>query len=250
MDSHLLAGEQPYELDDGKLVYVPPAEEPHAVSHGALGALLWAHRASDRSVAIDMLTRVSELSERAPDAAIYPAQRDPRTGGRQLEELAFEIMSTETRSDAAHKADQLSKRGVRRVFAIDIVRKRAFEWSAKLEDWTILASNASIEDPALAVPLPISALVDAAHAEAAMVRAFRERRHPEFIAEREEGREQGRQEGRVAALRAMLTTLLVQKHGPLAPSQVARLEQAGATQLERYLDRVLTATTLEDVLAE
>lgn len=246
MDSHLLAGEQPYELDDGKLVYVPPAEEPHAVSHGALGALLWAHRASDRSVAIDMLTRVSELSERAPDAAIYPSERDPRTGGRQLEELAFEIMSTETRSDAAHKADQLSKRGVRRVFAIDIVRKRAFEWSAKLEDWTILASNGRIEDAALAVPLPISALVDAAHAEAAMVHAFRERRHPEFVAEREEGREEGREE----ALRAILKRQLVQKHGPLAPAHVARLERARTTQLERYLDRVLIMTTIDDALAD
>jgi hypothetical protein len=238
VDSHLLAGEQPYELDDGKLVYVPPAEEPHAVSHGALGALLWAHRAADRSVAIDMLTRVSETSERAPDAAIYPSARDPRTGGRQLEELAFEIMSTETRTEAAHKADQLSKRGVRRVFAIDIVRKRAFEWSAALEDWSILASNGSIEDPALAVPLPIAALVDAANAETAMVHAFRERRHPEFLAERAD------------AQRTTLAKQLAQKFGPLPADATTRIASAPAEALERYLERVLTAATLADVLAD
>lgn len=237
MDSHLLAGEQPYELDDGKLVYVPPAEEPHAVSHGALGALLWAHRAPDRSVAIDMLTRVSETSERAPDAAIYPSEREP-TGRRKLEELAFEIMSTETRTEAARKADQLSTRGVRRVFAIDIVRKRAFEWSVPLKDWSILASNASIEDPALAVPLPIPALVDAANAEAAMVHAFRARRHPEFLAERAD------------ALRTTLAKQLAQKFGPLPADAAARIAGASDEVLDRYLDRVLTAATLADALAD
>ncbi|MDX2086785.1 MAG: Uma2 family endonuclease [Kofleriaceae bacterium] len=246
VDDHLLTGEHRYELDDGKLVYVPPAEEPHAVSHGALGALLWAHRAADRSVAIDMLTRVSELSERAPDAAIYPTARDEQTGGRQLEELAFEIVSTESLGQAARKATQLSQRGVRRVFALDIVRQRALEWSAPLETWSMLASNVAIEDPALAVPLPIRALVDAAHAEAAMVRAFRERRHPEFVAEREEGRE----EGQAQTSRAILTKLLLQKFGPLSPADLQRIATAELAQLERYLERVLTSATVAQVLAD
>src|SRR5690242_2780958 len=97
VDVRLVGVENRYEIDDGELVYVPPADEPHAVSHGALGALLRAHRAADRSVAIDMLTRTSETSDIAPDASIYPTERDERTGGRRLEEIAFELMVSERR---------------------------------------------------------------------------------------------------------------------------------------------------------
>jgi len=246
VDDHLVNGHHRYEVDDGRLVYVPPAEEPHAVSHGALGALLHAHRAPDRAVAIDMLTRVSELTERAPDAAVYPRDRDPQTGRRQLEELAFEIVSTETLGDAAKKAAQLSGRGVRRVFAIDIGRKRAFEWSRALGGWGMLASNATIEDVALDVPLPIAALIDAALAEPAIVHAYRARRHPEFLAERAEGRAEGRAE----ALRAVVTRLLEARHGALADRDAATLARASSAALERYLDRLLSGTTLDDVLAE
>ena len=246
VDDHLVTGQHRYEVDDGRLVYVPPAQEPHAVSHGALGALLQAHRALDRTVAIDMLTRVSELTDRAPDAAVYPSARDPQTGGRQLEELAFEIVSTETLGDAAKKAVQLGARGVRRVFAIDIGRKRAFEWSRALGGWGMLASNATIEDVALAVPLPIAALIDAALAEPAIVAAYRARRHPEFLAERAEGRAEGRAETQ----RSLLTRLLVQKHGELPGHVAATIASASSVALERYLERVLTVTTVDDVVRD
>jgi len=96
---------------------------------------------------------------------------------RQLEELAFELIATEPRGHAAGKARQLAQRGVRRVFAIDVTRQRAFEWSPSFDDWTILATTAVIADPALAVPLPIEAIVDAAKADLATVRASRDHEH-------------------------------------------------------------------------
>ena len=47
-----------------------------------------------------MLTRTSEKGDMAPDASVHPAAPDPRTGGRQLEDLAFEVVSTERLSAA------------------------------------------------------------------------------------------------------------------------------------------------------
>src|SRR5689334_1479355 len=96
IDDHVVVPESGYELDDGKLVLVSPALEPHADRHSKLAALLEAHVADDFNVAVDMLTRTSQTNDRAPDASVYPCERDPRTGGRQLEHLAFELASSES----------------------------------------------------------------------------------------------------------------------------------------------------------
>lgn len=257
VDERLVAPESRYEIDDGKLVYVAPADPPHAISHGALGAVLRAHCHPGFTVALDMLTRTSRTSDIAPDASVFPSAPDPRTGGRQLEVLAFEIVSTESIGHAAHKAAMLAARGVRRTFGLDVVRRRAFEWSPALADWSMLATEGQLEDPALAVPVPIAALVDAARADDATVKAFRTRRHPEFLAEREQGIEQGIErgieqgveQGRALALRAVLRKQLVIRFGPLAPADDARIEAAMLPQLERYLERVVTAAALAEVLA-
>jgi len=92
------------------------------------------------------------------------------------------------------------------VFALDLERVRALEWSRELGRWSILDRGARIEDPAFAVPLPIDALLDAALANDAIVRAWRRRRHPEFIAERAEGEAEGEARGRAGALLIMLTS--------------------------------------------
>jgi hypothetical protein len=192
VDERLVAPGSRYEIEDGWVVYVPPADELHATSHVKLGGLLQAHHAAGYSVALSMLTRTSRLDDFAPDVSVYPSARDPRTGGRQLEELAFEIESTDSLDHAGRRAQKLMARGVRRVFALDLVRSRALEWSSETGQWSILDPAGRIEDPALAVPLPIAALFDATLADDAIVRAFRAKRHPEFIAERAEGRAEGK----------------------------------------------------------
>ena len=186
VDERLIAPETGYEIDDGRLVHVAPSDEDHAVNQCAIGALLRAHRSVGREVAVDMLTRTSERNDFAPDASVYPSARDPLTGGRQLEELAFEVLATSRLGDAGTKAAKLTARGVRRVFAIDVAKQRAFEWSRELGTWEILAATAQLDDAALAVPLPVAALVDAAVADDATVRAYRAKRHPEFLAERKQ----------------------------------------------------------------
>src|SRR6187399_629088 len=93
IDERLVAPESGYEIDDGKLVRVPPSDPPHAFCHVNLSALLVTHVASDFQAAIDMLTRTSRIDDIAPDASVLPRAPDPRTGRRQLEHLAFEIAS-------------------------------------------------------------------------------------------------------------------------------------------------------------
>jgi hypothetical protein len=198
VDERLAEPEARQEVEDGRVVHVAPADEPHAERHASRAALLKAHRAEGYSVAADMLTRTSKVDDIAPDVSVYPTARNPRAGGRQLEELAFEIVSTESLGHARGRAVKLASRGVRRVFALDVERERALEWSREMEQWSIVGGR--IEDRALAVPVPTDALLDAARADDAIVRAWRAKRHPEFVAERLEGEVEGLVRGLIAVL--------------------------------------------------
>jgi hypothetical protein len=184
-----------------------------------------------------MLTRISETSDRAPDASVYPRARDPQTGGRQIEQLAFEIVSTESLGYAAKKAADLSGRGVRRVFAIDVERARAFEWSRELGTWSLLDPRGRIEDSTLAVPLSIEALVRVIKADDAMARALLAKGNPVVVAAVAEGRAEGRAEGTAQAILRLLELRHVQLHA----AERERIASArNLVQLERWLDRAAT----------
>ena len=197
VDERLAEPETRFEVEDGRWVYVAPADEPHGEGHATVGALVKGHHADGYSVAIDMLTRTSRTDDIAPDVSVYPSARNPRSGARQLEELAFEVVSAQSLAHVGQRAAKLVARGVRRVFALDVKRMRALEWSNDTGEWKLLERSGQIEDPALAVPIPIEALLDAARADDAIARALRVKRHPEFLAEREEGRAEGEARGRV-----------------------------------------------------
>src|SRR3954470_11817424 len=120
LDDRLVTPGTRYEMLDGELIYVPPADGPHATRHSAVLVLLQAHVALGFTVACDLLTRITKVDDFAPDASVSPSARHPVTGGRQLMELAFEIVATETMNHAGKKAGKLAARGVRRVFAINV----------------------------------------------------------------------------------------------------------------------------------
>lgn len=208
VDERLVMPETRYEVIDGKVEYVAPADEPHGTRHSKISALLETYAAPDHDVASDMLTRTSAIGDMAPDASVFPAARDRRTGGRQIEALAFEVVSTERLGHAATKARRLVERGVRRVFAIDVERKRALEWSRATDAWEILAPDGTIEDPALALPLPLRPLVEAAKTDDAIAQALLAKKNPvleEALHEaRLQGETKGQHAGKVAALLAIL----------------------------------------------
>jgi hypothetical protein len=85
VDERLVAAESRYEIVDGKVEYVAPADEPHGTQHSKIAALLEAYAAGGYDVAVDMLTRTSEKGDMAPDASVFPAARDEATGGRRVE---------------------------------------------------------------------------------------------------------------------------------------------------------------------
>jgi predicted transposase/invertase (TIGR01784 family) len=63
-------------------------------------------------------------------------------------------------------------------------------------------------------------------------------------------RAEGRTQGRAQGQREMLLKLLAKRFGALPEAAVARVDAAGTAELEAWFDRVLTASTLTDVLGD
>lgn len=250
VDERLVAPGSGYEIDDGRLVRVPPSDPPHAIRHSKISALVEAHAADDFEVASDMLTRLSETSDRAPDVSVFPKAPDPQTGRRQIEQLAFEVVNTESLSHAAKKAADLSARGVRRVFAVDVERERAFEWSRELGTWSMVDLASSIEDPTLVVPLPFDAVVRAAKADDSVARALLAKRNPVLVAAIDKSRHEGISEG-VAQGKAQLILRALSNRG-LSPSAVQReriLAERSLDELDRWFDRSLACSAVDELFA-
>ncbi|MGC4066746.1 MAG: DUF4351 domain-containing protein [Polyangiaceae bacterium] len=63
-------------------------------------------------------------------------------------------------------------------------------------------------------------------------------------------RQEGRQEGRQEESRNVLSRLLELKFGPLDADHLARINAANKPTLDRYIERVLTATSVREVLRD
>lgn len=238
-----------FEVIDGEVVYVSPADPPHATLHSKLSAILEAFAADDYQVASDMLTRTSAKGDMAPDASVYPIAPDPVTGGRQLEELAFEIVSTQSLAAAGAKADALTRRGVRRVFALDVSRRRALEWSRKTKGWQILAPSDVIEDPALAVPLPVRELVSAAKGDDAVARALLAKQNPVLATAMDSARRDAKAEGTAEGKTSALLAVLAARGVPVSEEDARTIRATHDDRtIHRWLAIVSTCRTAEEML--
>lgn len=215
---------------------LPPADEPHGTSHLSLAYVLGAHVADGFRGAVDMLTRTGHESDFAPDASVFPAARDPETGRRQLEQLAFEIVGEQWIGIPSEKARELTRRGVRRVFCVVLKTGRVLEWSRDTDGWAMLADDSQIEDACLARPLPICALVDATEADRAVVLALRARGLLDEIELR--SREEGREEGRLAARREAVRDLCEVLDIPMPPERAQELEALDDAGLTRVVTHI------------
>ena len=65
---------------------------------------------------------------------------------------------------------------------------------------------------------------------------------------RQEGWERGRKDGREEGQRRVLLKLLGLRFGQLSPEVVALVDQAESDVLERWTERILTASSVEEVL--
>ena len=250
IDDRLVEPETRYEMYDGELVYVSPADPPHGERHVQLAALIAAHTGPAFKVAADLLTRTSRVDDIAPDVSVYPAAPDPRTGRRQLEQLAFEIISTQSLGRATTKAVKLIARGVRRVFAIDVERSRVLEWSTDRSTWHELDAAGQIADPALEVPLPIEAMVHAAKADDAVARALVAKHNLVIEAVRAEDRAAGKAEGELAGKLEDLIAILAAREIDLDSAARERiLRERDPQRLDRWIVRAAISATIAEVLA-
>jgi hypothetical protein len=240
INDRLVEPETRQEMYDGELVDVSPADPAHAARHLQLAALIEGHTGLEFEAAADLLTRTSQVDDFAPDISVYPDAPDPTTGRRQLEQLAFEIVSTQSLAHAGRKAAKLVARGVRRVFAIDVERSRALEWSAGLGTWRQLDPAGYIIDPALKVALPINAMIHVAKADDAVQRALIAKANPVLEAHvakhRDEAQAKGKAEGIAEGkAEAMLAVLAARGIAVGDAERVRILGERDTRQLDRWL---------------
>ena len=271
LDDRLVEPGMPYEMYDGELVYVAPADEAHAARHAKVCAVVAAHVRPEFYVAAELLTRTSKVDDIAPDVSVVPRAPHPITGRRQLTHFVIEVVSKQRLAHAGRKAEKLVTRGVRRVFAIDVKRERALEWSAALGTWSVLDGTSVIEDAVLEAPLPLEALLSAARADDVVARALIRRRNPVIEATkaesrakgrsegkrqgkregRAEGKREGRAEGRVDGMRESLLALLEVRGIALDARALARIDaEADPEQLCRWLARAARCAHVRELFVE
>jgi hypothetical protein len=66
----------------------------------------------------------------------------------------------------------------------------------------------------------------------------------------QQGREQGLEQGTLLTLRGTLLKQLRKRFGELPDPVRARIEAAGSAQLDAWLDRFVTAASLDEVMAD
>jgi Putative restriction endonuclease len=252
LDEHLVEPETRWEVLQGSRIQASPARPPHADRHFTIDYVLGAHLAPGYVGATDLLTRWSSDNDYATDTSVRRAGVDETTGERHLEEMAFEVAYAQRRSDLETRARLLSRRGVRRIFAVFVKDGTVEEWSAASASWQVLAPAAVIADPCLGEPIAVRALLDAAAADESVARALVARRHPvieEFGQTQKSegyrsGKTDGRREGTLEALRRILA-----RRG-LAPDAQQRARMDACEDLEvldGWLDRALTAAHADEV---
>lgn len=229
------------EIINGRRVVAFPAEAPHGDKQVDLDTLLRIHVASGYVASADLISRFAEKSDFASDTCVRREGIDPATGRRYLEEIAFEVVSTQSDRDVTEKAEEMSRRGVRRIFGIWVKdRRKVCEWSAESRSWRPLDVESHIADRCLATPLKVTALLDAAEADNAVAEGLIAKGNPTIL-----------QFGAAAKARGIAESVLrfLEARG-IAVSSEHREEILGCTDLERldrWLLRAAVATSADEV---
>ncbi|HEV7784689.1 MAG TPA: hypothetical protein VGQ28_05080, partial [Thermoanaerobaculia bacterium] len=222
-----------------------PAEAPHADEHGELQYVLRALVAPGYVAAVDLLTRYDVKSDFASDVCVRRAGVDPQTGTRYLEELVFEVVSEQKERDVSEKAPRMHRRGVRRIFAIFVKSRQVCEWPPESPSWRPLASDSWIEDPCLAIPLAVAALLDAATADDAVIEALAAKDNPALRRREAAARSEGEAKGIARAVLRVLETRGISA-SPAQRQEILRC--ADLDRLDRWLARAALATAADEVL--
>jgi hypothetical protein len=247
VDDHLARPETRQEIVRGERLFAQPALAPHGDRHFGLDYVLGAHVGSGFIGSTDLLTRAAHDSDFATDTCIRKAGDDPETGQRYLEEVAFEVVNEQSLKQITERAEDLCRRGVRRVFAIFVKTGTVKEWAPRKSTWVALAPEGAISDPCLTRPLTVRALVDAAAADDEVARALEAKGNPAILVMKAASEHRGAQREAALAVLAVLSARELD-----VPARVRATIEA-STDLEalrHWLARAITAATAAEVIGE
>ncbi len=254
IDEHIVVPEvSRVELLDGREVLDVGSLSPHADAQALTGFLLAAHVLAAYVVATELLTRSAVESDFATDVCVRQRGIDPETGSRFLEELSFEIVNEQSMSDVVGKARNLSRRGVRRIFAIFVKMGEIREWSKLKGEFVPLDKDGLFEDPVFVRPIAVKALMDStlAEAENEVAKALIAKKNPEILklkdAEHKKGLDEGHKKGLDEGRRKMFRDILQQRFRDLPAHFERRVEMATSEQLEVWTGQLFAATSVEEV---
>jgi len=253
LDDRLVTPETREEVLRGRALIAQPALPAHADRHCDLDYVIRANVHKGFVASTDLLTRAGEASDFATDTCVRREGTDPATGARYLEELSFEVVNEQSVTDVTEKAEDLIRRGVRRVFAIFVKRREVGEWNPKKGGFVRLELHKSITDRCLVQPILVKALLDAVEADNSVAWALDEKDNPAILAIRAEskieGKLEGKVEGKIEGRQETLLRLLAR--AAIAPSADARARIRAChdvATLDRWIDNVLGAKSITDVL--
>ncbi len=248
------------EMFDGEVREASPAGPKHSRQHNQVGSVLHACTAPEYGADTDLLTRLGVPHNFASDTSIRRNGIDPETGDRYLEELAFEIQSTQSDEDLEERARIMAARGVRRIFAIpvrgddagsEIIAGPLAEWMSAEGRWRTYRDDEVISDPCLFEPLPVRALLDAVEADNAVVRAHLHKGHPILLEYGDTREAKGEVKGEVKAAREHIE-LIMQWRG-VAMDADAHARLAACTDravLKRWVERALRVASASDLFED
>jgi hypothetical protein len=195
VDDHIVRPETREEMVRGELI-LAQADPPHADRHARLDHVTLAHVKAGYIVSSELLTRFGPKSNFATDVCVRKEGTDPSSGRRYLEELAFEIVNEQSLRHITVRAEDIIGRGVRRLIVIFVKKGTVTEWSPSEHRFVPLPLDGMLEDPTLAQPIPIRAMLDAAAAKRAVAAAVWAQ-DPWLLERKQELSEQGLQQGLV-----------------------------------------------------
>jgi hypothetical protein len=246
VDDHLVVPEATRdEIIAGRRVVAHPALPPHANQQTELGYVVRGKVAAGYLTPSDLLTRVGEKSDFASDVCVYKNGVDPATGDRYLEEIAFEVVSTQSDRDVTEKAEEMSRRGVRRIFGVWVKgRRKICEWSRESGSWRQLDEESYIEDRCLVTPLKVAALLDAAEADNAVAEGLIAKGNPTILQFGAAAEARGEARGIAESI------LEVLEERGVAVSLAQREEILGCSdirRLKRWVRRAGVATSADEI---
>lgn len=254
LDSHRVPLDSREEMVGGVRIETMASDPPHGDSHFGLSALLGPLLQPGYVGSVDMLTRYGEGDDFAADLSVRRAGLDPQTEQRYLEEMVFEFGNSQRLTELRVKAAKMSRRGVRRIFAVLILEQQAYEWDSRSATMRLLEADA-LRDPLFVCPLPLALLRLIARGAAGRVPAAQvQSAINDFTAEAlaVQGNPVLQREVERGATRALAEAVLLtlNARGVVIDDLRRRRVLACTDQdtLRRWLAAAATTTTLEQVL--